>query len=138
MQQRATIYSGVQVSLVVLVGSLLLGSAAAYFAIVSGSVFFWILVGIFPILVLLLFVERLVIDEGSMYLSYGVGLLNFEYDLNTIHSVMLGPNSSVRSWIYDPFSLEALIVNFRDGTSIYLGTRDRQRLLNLLRAKIRS
>lgn len=136
MQQRPTIYSGAQVSLVVLAGCILLSAAAVYFAIVSGSTLFWILAAILPIVALLVFVEHLVIDEGSMYLSYGIGFLKFEYDLNTIHSVMLGPNNSLRSWIFDPFGLEALIVNFRDGTSIALGNKDRQRLLNLLRAKI--
>lgn len=135
-QGRLVIYKGSQISLVVIFGFGLLELVMIYFGSVSQSPIFWIMTALIPIFIVLFYREQVEIDERALYVSYGVGIVKGEYDLNTINAVVLGPNSSVSSWLYDPFSLEVIIITLREGKKIALGSRDRQKLLRLLRSKV--
>ena len=96
----------------------------------------WVAVGLAPIAIFVFYSIRVVIDDACLYIRYGIGLLSYEYDLNTIQTVVIGPNTSLLAWMFDPLSVEALIITFRDGIKIVIGSQERAKILTLLRARI--
>ena len=88
------------------------------------------------IIFLMLFSYQVTINEESLFISYGIGLIGREIPLSIVATTEIVPNTSL-TWIYDPFVSNVLRLTLRGGGSAIIGIGDPKQLQQLMRQIIR-
>jgi len=101
-----------------------------------GFSFIYLIIFFLIILCLLLFFRvSISIENGSILITYGIGLISNEIIINEIKNCEMLENKYFRTWMFVPNSLYVLKINFRTGGYILIPTDEAKPLLTLLTHK---
>jgi hypothetical protein len=114
----------------------LAGAGVIMHAWLYGMSFWHLFVGTLAIFAMLLtFCVTITIDQHSIFLSWGIGLVADEMPLATVERCQITSNRYLSTWIYTPRSENILVLLLRGGGRVVLPVSEPKRVMGLLNVK---